>query len=510
MKINNPGINNSCLFIHELLKQDEYRCGKRLPGIRALAKMAGVSPTTMWKATRKLRKEGVLEEFGGGRFRAANATISAGEERIGANAWEKTGGLIRKDILQGIFLSGDMLPSRKELCARYGISFPTLKKSLDMLEKDGFVRLEKRSYAVSSKAALGRNAYVLLFCLGDRKGNLDLGAFNFDYIRFLQAECSRNAVGLRIIAYYSDRGEPRFAAEAGVAAEISDSEKLLGCLFLLYSAKIDNAKILAKIAHINKPAAVLDEIGGWEMPKGFARRNNVLFFSSLTGRGPGRTAARFLLGLGHKNVAFVSAIHASTWSQQRLLGLEEIYRAAGDRFGVRAFTNNAYSIRDEYLPQAEEHSDLAAFDKLYATWRNTVPDHVQDEFDGWVGAGARVTLSRAEMKSCVVSLCDEALKDTSITAWVVANDQQALMALEHARRRGIDVPAGISILGFDDTLDALRADLTSYNFNLHSAAHAMLNHIVWPVGKRNRRVVVKQEIEGAVVARQTTAAIKSN
>ena len=508
MNSKSPGIISSSELIKRLLKQDEYKIGKKLPGIRSLAKMAGVSPTTMWKATQKLRDEGVLEEFGGRRFRAANALAARSDEPVSAHAWEKTADLIRRDILQGIFLAGQKLPSRKELCTRYNISFPTLKKALAHLEHDGLISMSRRSYVAVSSTALSRNAYVLLLCLGDRKGNLDLGAFNFDFIRSLQTECNRSAIGLRINCYFREYGEPWFATDAGVVGEIADSENLLGCMLLAYSVKMDNAKILKKMAHINKPTAVLDEIGGWELPRGFERRTNVLFCSNVTGRGPGIAAARFLLELGHKNVAFISAINAAPWSQQRLQGLEQVYRAAGDGYGVRAFTNNKYSIRNDYLPQAELHSNLGAFNELYATWRSSVPGHVQKEFDSWLGGGAPVTLALAEMKNSMASLCEQALQHRDITAWVVANDLLAFMALEHVRQRGINIPGRISVLSFDDTLDALRAGLTSYNFNLHSAAHAMLNHVVWPGRMRRRRAIVKHEIEGVVVARRTTAAAR--
>jgi DNA-binding LacI/PurR family transcriptional regulator len=68
----------------------------------------------------------------------------------------------------------------------------------------------------------------------------------------------------------------------------------------------------------------------------------------------------------------------------------------------------------------------------------------------------------------------------------------------------------ISIIGFDDTFEAFRCGLTSYNFNIQALVQLMLNHVVNPsnliVSKRTRAV----EIEGMLVERQTTHKIESD
>lgn len=46
---------------------------------------------------------------------------------------------LRRKIAAGVFAAGDLLPSENELCDRYGVTRPTVRKALDMLTGDGFI-----------------------------------------------------------------------------------------------------------------------------------------------------------------------------------------------------------------------------------------------------------------------------------------------------------------------------------------------------------------------------------
>ncbi len=47
--------------------------------------------------------------------------------------------LLRKNIAEGRFPAGDMLPSENELCREHSVTRPTVRKALDMLTSDGFI-----------------------------------------------------------------------------------------------------------------------------------------------------------------------------------------------------------------------------------------------------------------------------------------------------------------------------------------------------------------------------------
>src|SRR5204862_2010091 len=56
---------------------------------------------------------------------------------------------------------------------------------------------------------------------------------------------------------------------------------------------------------------------------------------------------------------------------------------------------------------------------------------------------------------------DTLLEAANVSAILATTDAVALTALAHLRRRGIDVPGRISVLGFDDVGDAERDGLTT-------------------------------------------------
>lgn len=46
---------------------------------------------------------------------------------------------LRKDIVQGVFAPGSVLPSEQALSTRFGVARPTLRKSLSLLSHDGLI-----------------------------------------------------------------------------------------------------------------------------------------------------------------------------------------------------------------------------------------------------------------------------------------------------------------------------------------------------------------------------------
>lgn len=48
--------------------------------------------------------------------------------------------ILRKHILDGVYIEGDLLPSENELCQLYGMTRPTVRQSLGTLANDGYIR----------------------------------------------------------------------------------------------------------------------------------------------------------------------------------------------------------------------------------------------------------------------------------------------------------------------------------------------------------------------------------
>ena len=97
-----------------------------------------------------------------------------------------------------------------------------------------------------------------------------------------------------------------------------------------------------------------------------------------------------------------------------------------------------------------------------------------------------------------------ALADPTITAWVAANDDVAVPALEFLRERGVNVPQQISVVGFDDSVNALANQLTSYNINLPAILSASLRHILRTAPRQTATRAKIVRIDGTAVERAAT------
>lgn len=75
---------------------------------------------------------------------------------------------------------------------------------------------------------------------------------------------------------------------------------------------------------------------------------------------------------------------------------------------------------------------------------------------------------------------EQALGDGVVTALVCVSDDLALFCLDFLAALGREVPSDISVVGFDDTLEATRRRLTSYDFNNNAVVRACVDHILNP------------------------------
>ena len=99
------------------------------------------------------------------------------------------------------------------------------------------------------------------------------------------------------------------------------------------------------------------------------------------------------------------------------------------------------------------------------------------------------------------SLMHRALRLRETTAWVTSDDFEAVNAYTFLRRRGIAVPGRISLVGFNNSIDALRLNISSCDRNIEGLINAMYNYVVNPhlLGSALRKKVIS--LAGHVVAR---------
>ncbi len=183
----------------------------------------------------------------------------------------------------------------------------------------------------------------------------------------------------------------------------------------------------------------------------------------------GKETARELLFRGHKRIAFISATHELKWSRDRLSGLQEEYLKAGLTDGVISFTADE-SPEDKRI---EDDARLAKFATQLAS----------DPGWGQPYKAARKLFRHAEKRvrplGWLPSLMEAALTRPDITAWVMANDNHAILALDFLKERGMAVPGRLAVCGFDDKPEAGRRALSSYRFDIQAIAEDALRFLEW-------------------------------
>ncbi|NPA38074.1 MAG: GntR family transcriptional regulator [Chlorobi bacterium] len=80
--------------------------------------------------------------------------------------------ILRKHILEGVYNEGDLLPSENELCAIHKVTRPTIRKALDRLVNEGYIKKQQGKGSIVSGKPKGVGILSLsgtTSALGDEK-----------------------------------------------------------------------------------------------------------------------------------------------------------------------------------------------------------------------------------------------------------------------------------------------------------------------------------------------------
>ncbi|MCU0608193.1 MAG: substrate-binding domain-containing protein [Chitinispirillaceae bacterium] len=490
-----------------------------LPPIKSLALAADVSFVTMWKAVVHCRKLGMVSGSKRGKHAGSGSACfdKAWPQQPGAAyaftsvewGWKKTLERLKRDILTGKYSAGESLPSMKELQFEYSTSYPTLKKALSALSGEGLITASRRSYAVPVLSKSESTARIVALGCGWEDGTLWIDYQDKNYFRFLESACIKSRIALDIVVYCRRNGRLVFIDTVTGKPYDLARDAVISVMVIVANLGIPLDEVIAALAGINKPIAFLDVIGGWKVPSWISGRPDRRFFSVTASKMPPRLVGQYLLNLGHTNIAFVSPFHKAHWSILRFEELREIFRDAGYPEGVHPFTLDQYAFQWDYLQEDHNNTEdvqtlVAAYDK----WKNHADSEIFRKF-----GNIRYSISKhltewncasGEIYHRMTPQFKRALENRKITAWVMANDYAATLALDYLKEKGVRVPEDISVISFDNTRDAMENQLTSYDFNPQGIISVMLQFALRPSrvpSPANRRVI---EIDGAIVERRST------
>jgi DNA-binding LacI/PurR family transcriptional regulator/DNA-binding transcriptional regulator YhcF (GntR family) len=484
-----------------------------LPTIRSIASRTGLAYVTVWKAMDKLRREGVLTATPGRGMEAGRALSVTPSQPVAsgsAKRWQSVRAVIEQDILSGRYEPGALLPSPKALRHALGVCHETLAAALAHLVRDRVLAPHKRTYRVALLYEGSARPRVALIARGRRDGNILLYSQRMqEMFRSLESECSRSGIALEVFPFDEDRAALYTSAGEPASTAAIRRAGALGLLLWTTGISMPNQqRLVAQFGRCSVPIAVLDESGDGSLDEALRQQSRLRVFPVGIGAMHGEVMGRYLLGLGHRHVAYVSPVHNTLWSRNRLHGLRQAFRAFGAANAVTAVTCETTAPSGRDLPAAfrEMHhvvDHLMHYERVHRGSDATVIAEAVRVLGEQLDAVLEITLPRRELQP----LLQKVLAEKAVTAIVGANDLIAAECLVFLTQHGRRVPHDYSVVGFDDTWREFQTGLTSYNFNYPAMARAMLGHVLrW---RALRRVVAARpviEMEGFVNGRRTSAA----
>jgi DNA-binding FadR family transcriptional regulator len=516
METASPAVKMACNFLENAIADGTFCPGKYLPPLGQLARSAGVGSVTMWKALQHLRANGVVAGVKGHPFIVLPASGTpaprftardgpAPHACVSRSKSQRVADRIEKDILGAIFPPGAMLPSIKELKSRYGCSYPTIRRTLDSLHDRSIIASVLRGYKVAKVRPPAAHTRIVFIGYSWEHGDIILSPIEEDFLHMLELACVNGNIRLDVVYFSFENDVCVFRdAATGRRYELSDTEDVLGYAYILTGEGSFREEVLSILYGGTKPLAIIDEIGVSAIaPLSRHSRPIKLLRIGTTNRAP-LLVGRFLRIMGHSKIAYISPFHRTWWSKLRLETLARMLAGEGADGDVVSFTLDEFAAPIDFLPFARRRCDTTPLTSYCESLRARLPAPFLQPID-WVKF--EDTLEHI-LANCEVSLrCEKlftrALSTPGITAWVCANDSIAVLAQKFLKRKNIEIPRDVSLIGFDDTYEAMKLGLTSYNFNFQSVVNQVLDFIV----RRGRSGKPKQmivEIEGFLSQRQST------
>ncbi len=481
MEMKFPAVEKACEHVLHLVTVARKRRQYRLPSIGALARDAGVSRMSMAKALARLKAEGVVTAVRGqgtrvcppeGEEPSSPQPGPEGHRSLSEAACQE----IRQDLFGGRFGPEGALPPLAALSERYGVSTGVLRRVLRTLVTEGFLIRNRRQYRLPTYSHQP-NATVVLLARADESGHLMLNWASQRYLGLLASDCSRYEVGLRSFPLRFSRARSLESIDTVWEAVDRLHQRLPVLGYVIHTmGLLDSVNtLLEKLVPMRVPVSILGAVphhGDITLANVPLR---VRWFSECSDFEAGFRVGMYLRTLGHQRIAYLSSLHGSQWSQQRLAGLMHAFADTQSPNCVSSYTTAQATVSYDYVRGDSEAVEAlrqgllsadgpANMRRAVARLCRCVPETLAAEREGAI----------------LCRLQRGALKDTARTAWVAASDPMGASCLDFLARKGIDIPSRMSVVAFDDSTEAFVRGLTSFRFGLDSAVHMAVKHILQP------------------------------
>jgi len=492
-----------------LIERQRAAGSDRLPTVRELSAQSYCSSRTLLKAVGQLRAEGVVSvsQRRGIRITSVQPSPSPhlSDSRSGPrphrSRWQQVHEALVRDIVMHTYPPGELLPSTKELCYRYGTSFETMKKALAKLVDDGKVEPHGRGYRVFGGVHSTGSGVIVVVAWTDDEAHLQSYApWVTSLWHALEQGCVRHGVQLVVM---NGMGLLARADQAGAASASSSAGgmSVLGYLVLTFAMPEREIQRLTHILAANRrPVAVLDERSrSFSSPRNHHRARCQVFTASSSAQS-GRIIGNYLLSIGHRKAAVFDHGRNEARNEQCVQGIREAFSSACLPDGVVK-----YAFADEvHRKHVGKVGELVR--AIYTLCRKATGEQGENAIPPMRPRhlpSLNKELWRILMSKPLGELFEQALRVSDITAWVTLTDPCGLDALDYLRERGIRVPEDIAVVSTDDSLESLACGLSSYSHNFAAVVDAMFSHIL-SAGPASSEPIW---IPGKVMVRMSTESI---
>ncbi len=488
-----------------------------LPPIRRIAIDAGVAPLTVSRALRQLAADGVLNVSPRVGVRISRPAVhlqppTAAPIHQPAQSLDLLSSRIVTDVGNGLYVPGTPLPSYRELAQHYGASYRQVRQAFALLAAQGVLERSRRRFVVPDlPASTQPYAELVLITGSDNIGQLQVVTPRApEFWRALERECLQRKVRLTKIDQGRAIGKTRWPdGRRARLPEWDRSRTAIG--YLVWTVDLgaeELERVVGLAATTGKPVVMVHEQPNIPLSvvRSLARRHErVSAVHTAVSSQCGQEMGYYLRRLGHRSIAvFYPASLDPCWLA-RVEGLRAAYEAMGLPDAVHEYAPSAYRTTEELI-QAMNASEitgaLASFRKRLAKYDQVLVDDFAEDFNLFTN---ELALWRLFLQTTMAPQFRQAQAEKAATAWVGVSDLIAFGALSFLRKQARAVPRDISVAGFDDSIEAVGWDLTSYNFNMPALMSTAVSAVLGPHGGRQAGDKVL-DIRGNIMVRGSTAA----
>lgn len=332
-------------------------------------------------------------------------------------------------------------------------------------------------------------ACIVLIANGDEFGNLYLmSPRHEEHFRATERACMRTGIFLAIVSCDYEGRLYGPGGDRSYLKKLVSTHTILGVMIWtigIQPASYDPLLMsLSKIRHI----LLLDETGALQNSSNNVRHRGI-FFSIASDESAGYVTGQYIVQHRSGNVAYISPFHATQWSVDRLKSLQSGLSNATCKRCCYPLTISRQSQEDFISSEEQTIKTLIEHSKI-----PQIP----------ITAYHVAELTGSEhLYSSVSALTEKALAMPKVGVLVCSADSVAVQCFNYLMHKRIPVPGKISIIGFDDSLEAFLSRITSFNFNGAAVVDSMVEYLVRIRQGTTKNIHIPEKTQGFITVRAT-------